>query len=48
MGSSKVIHALYTDDDVLLAAVKAVKNEKHHIEEIFTPFQSMDSTKQWD
>lgn len=38
MGSSKVIHALYTDDDVLLAAVKAVKNEKHHIEEIFTPF----------
>ena len=38
MGSSKVIHALYTDDDVLLAAVKTVKNEKHHIEEIFTPF----------
>ena len=35
MGSSKVIHALYTDDDVLLAAVKTVKNEKHHIEEIF-------------
>ena len=38
MGSSKVIHALYTDDDVLLAAVKAVKDKKHHIEEIFTPF----------
>ena len=38
MGSSKVIHALYTDDDVLLSAVKAVKAEKHHIEEIFTPF----------
>ena len=38
MGSLKVIHALYTDDDVLLSAVKAVKAEKHHIEEIFTPF----------
>jgi len=39
MGSSKVIHALYTDDDVLLSAVKTVKAEKHHVEEIFTPFQ---------
>ena len=38
MESSKVIHALYTDDDVLLSAVKTVKAEKHHIEEIFTPF----------
>lgn len=38
MGSSKVIHALYTDDDVLLSAVKTVRAEKHHIEEIFTPF----------
>ncbi|MDG1314319.1 MAG: DUF3341 domain-containing protein [Flavobacteriaceae bacterium] len=38
MGSSKVIHALYTDDDVLLSAVKKIKAEKHHIEEIFTPF----------
>jgi hypothetical protein len=38
MGSSKVIHALYTDDDVLMSAVKAVRAEKHHIEEVFTPF----------
>ncbi len=38
MGTSKVIHALYTDDDVLLSAVKTIKAEKHHIEEIFTPF----------
>ena len=28
MGTSKVIHALYTDDDVLMAAVKAVKAQK--------------------
>ena len=38
MESSKVIQAIYTDDDVLMAAVKAVKAEKHHIDEIYTPF----------
>jgi hypothetical protein len=38
MGNSKVIHALYTDDDVLMAAVKAVKAQKDHIEEVYTPF----------
>lgn len=38
MESSKVIHAIYTDDDVLMNAVKKVKAEKHHIEEIYTPF----------
>ena len=38
MESSKVIQAIYTDDDVLMAAVKSVKAEKHHIEEIYTPF----------
>jgi len=36
--SSKVIHALYDDDDVLLSAVKEVKAAHHHIEEVFTPF----------
>ena len=38
MEASKVIHAIYTDDDVLMSAVKKVKSEKHHIEEIYTPF----------
>lgn len=38
MESSKVIHAIYTDDDVLMSAVKQVKAAKHHIEEIYTPF----------
>ena len=38
MGTTKVIHALYTDDDVLMSAVKAVKAEKYYIEEIYTPF----------
>ena len=38
MEASKVIHAIYNDDDVLMAAVKKVKAERYHIEEIFTPF----------
>jgi len=38
METSKVIHAIYTDDDILLSAVKTVKAEKHHIEEVYTPF----------
>ncbi|RNL93526.1 DUF3341 domain-containing protein [Sinomicrobium pectinilyticum] len=36
--SNKVIQAIYTDDDVLLAAVKKVKAAHHHIDEIYTPF----------
>jgi len=38
MEASKVIHAIYTDDDVLMSAVKTVRAEKYHIEEVFTPF----------
>ncbi|MDC1519189.1 DUF3341 domain-containing protein [Polaribacter sp.] len=38
MESSKVIHAFYTDDEVLLDAVKTVKSAHHHIEEVFCPF----------
>jgi len=36
--SSKVIHALYNDDEVVLEAVKKVKAAHHHIEEVFCPF----------
>ena len=36
--SSKVIHALYDDDDVLMTAVKEVRAAHHHIEEVYTPF----------
>ena len=36
--SSKVIHALYDDDEVLITAVKEIKAANHHIEEVFTPF----------
>ena len=38
MESSKVIHAFYNDDEVLVDAVKAVKAEHLHIEEVFWPF----------
>ena len=36
--ASKVIHALYNDDDILMNAVKTVRAEHYHIEEIYTPF----------
>lgn len=36
--SSKVISALYDDDDVLIKAVKEVRAAHHHIEEVYTPF----------
>jgi len=38
MSSHKVVHAFYTDDDVLMDAVKTVKDAHYHIEEVFTPF----------
>ena len=36
--ASKVIQALYNDDDILMHAVKKVRAEHHHIEEVYTPF----------
>ncbi len=36
--ASKVIHAYYDDDDVLMQAVKKVKAARHHIEEVYCPF----------
>ncbi len=36
--SNKVVQAMYNDDDVLLGAVKEVREANHHIEEVYTPF----------
>ncbi len=36
--SSKVIQAMYNDDDILLSAVKETRAAHHHIEEVFSPF----------
>ncbi len=36
--ASKVIHAIYNDDDILMNAVKKVRAEHYHIEEVYTPF----------
>ncbi len=36
--ASKVIHAIYNDDDILMNAVKAVRKEHYHIDEVYTPF----------
>ena len=38
MSTNKVIYAIYTDDDVLMDAVKKTRAAHYHIEEIFTPF----------
>ena len=38
MSTNKTIHALYNDDDILMDAVKKVKDKHHHIEEVFCPF----------
>ena len=38
MGSEKIFHAFYNDDDILLSAVKKIKENHYVIEEIYTPF----------
>lgn len=34
----KVIHAIYNDDDLLLQAVKQIRDERYNIHEVYTPF----------
>ncbi len=36
--ASKVIHAIYNDDDILMHAVKETRAAKYNIEEVYTPF----------
>ncbi len=36
--STKVIQALYNDDDILMDAVRETRKAHHHIEEVYTPF----------
>ncbi len=36
--ATKVMHAYYNDDDVLMHAVKKVKAARYHIEEVYCPF----------
>lgn len=36
--ASKMIHAIYTDDDLLMQAVKQTRAASYHIEEVYTPF----------
>ena len=36
--ASKVIHAIYNDDDILMHAVKQTRAAHYHIEEVYTPF----------
>ncbi|MGA8853011.1 MAG: DUF3341 domain-containing protein [Christiangramia sp.] len=36
--ASKFIHAIYSDDDLLLQAVKQIREARYHIGEVYTPF----------
>ena len=36
--STKVLHVLYNDDDILMDAVQKTRAAHHHIEEVYTPF----------
>src|SRR6056297_2497566 len=36
--ASKVIHAIYNDDDLLLQAVKQIKDARYNIHDVYTPF----------
>lgn len=36
--AAKMIHALYNDDDLLLQAIKQVRDEDYSISEVYTPF----------
>lgn len=36
--STKVLHVLYNDDDILMDAVQKTRAAYHHIEEVYTPF----------
>lgn len=36
--ASTTFRALYDDDDLLMHAVKKLRSEKYHIEEVYTPF----------
>ncbi|MAM18754.1 MAG: DUF3341 domain-containing protein [Christiangramia sp.] len=36
--ASKLIHAIYKDDDLVLQAVKQIRDARYHIGEVYTPF----------
>ena len=38
MKPAKIVRAFYNDDDVLLSAVKTIKENKYHIEESYPVF----------
>ena len=38
MKASKIVRAFYNDDDILLSAVKTIRENNYHIEEVYTPF----------
>ena len=46
--SKNNLHVLFDDDDILLDAIKKIKEKKHHINEVYTPFPVHGLTKLLD
>ena len=38
MSKEKVIYGIYEDDDIILKAVKIIRSEGYHVNEVFSPF----------
>ena len=38
MSKEKIIYGLYDDDDVILDAVKSIREKGHHVDEVYSPF----------
>ena len=38
MSKEKIIYGIYNDDEVILEAVKTIRAEGHHVDEVYTPF----------
>jgi len=38
MSKEKIIYGIYNDDDVILSAVKSIREKGHHIDEVYSPF----------
>ena len=38
MSKEKIIYGIYDDDDVILNAVKNIREKGHYVNEVYTPF----------
>ena len=38
MSKEKIIYGIYNDDDIILEAVKTIREKGHHVDEVYSPF----------